>query len=103
MFEDSEEDEDMGDVVLTKDGYAKDGFIVDDDDDEFEDDDDDEFEDDESSEDAKPKHKIKKNAKVNKKSTKYTKKIVSEPEEDDNNIESVFLNCQTELEEEEYV
>jgi hypothetical protein len=32
--EDSEdEDEDMGDVVLTKEGYAKDGFIVDDADD----------------------------------------------------------------------
>ena len=105
--EDSEEDsEDMGDVVLTKEGYAKDGFIVDDDDDDdddFEDEDSDEMEDDESSEDAKPKRKTKKQGKVNKKttkSTKSTKKNGSELEED---IESAFLNCQSELEEEEYV
>ena len=107
--EDSEdEDEDMGDVVLTKEGYAKDGFIVDDaddDDDDFEDDDEDEFDDDESSEDAKPKRKAKKPVKVNKKTTKptkSTKKTDTEPVED-NNVESVFLNCQSELEEEEYV
>jgi hypothetical protein len=104
--EDSEEEsEDMGDVVLTKQGYKKDGFIVDDDDDEsddFEDDESDDFEDHDSSEDAKPKHKVKKIAKVNKKSTKSTNKTVVELAEN-NNIESVFLNCQTELEEEEYV
>jgi hypothetical protein len=110
--EDSEdEDEDVGDVVLTKEGYAKDGFIVDDDDDEdgdFEDEDDDDFDDDESSEDAKPKRKVKKTVKNNKKTTKptkpskSTKKNDNEPVED-NNVESVFLNCQSELEEEEYV
>jgi hypothetical protein len=107
--EDSEdEDEDMGDVLLTKEGYAKDGFIVDDneeDDDDFEDDDEDEFEDDESSEDAKPKRKAKKPVKDNKKQSKPskpTKKTDTEPVED-NNVESVFLNCQSELEEEEYV
>jgi hypothetical protein len=106
--EDSDdEDEDMGDVVLTKEGYAKDGFIVDDNeyDDDFEDDDEDEFDDDESSEDAKPKRKAKTPVKVNKKTTKLTKptkKTDTEPVED-NNVESVFLNCQSELEEEEYV
>jgi hypothetical protein len=102
-----EEDEDMGDVVLTKEGYAKDGFIVDDneDDDDFEDDDEDEFEDDESSEDAKPKRKAKKPVKVNKKTTKPTKPTKKTDTElvEDNNVESVFLNCQSELEEEEYV
>lgn len=119
--EDSEdEDEDVGDVVLTKEGYAKDGFIVDDDDDDDDDDDefdDDEFDDDESSEDAKPKRKPKKQVKVNKtaaktaksaktaktaKSAKSAKKNDTEPVEE-NNVETVFLNCQSELEEEEYV
>jgi hypothetical protein len=108
--EDSEdEDEDMGDVVLTKEGYAKDGFIVDDaddDDDDFEDDDEDEFDDDESSEDAKPKRKAKKPVKVNKKTTKPTKptkKTDTEILAEDSKNETVFLNCQSELEEEEYV
>jgi len=108
--EDSEdEDEDMGDVVLTKEGYAKDGFIVDDaddDDDDFEDDDEDEFDDDESSEDTKPKRKAKKPVKVNKKTTKPTKptkKTDTEILAEDSKNETVFLNCQSELEEEEYV
>jgi len=104
-----EEDEDMGDVVLTKEGYVKDGFIVDDnedDDDDFDDDDEDEFEDDESSEDAKPKRKAKKPVKDNKKQSKPskpTKKTDTEIVAEDSKNETVFLNCQSELEEEEYV
>jgi hypothetical protein len=107
--EDSEEEsEDMDGVVLTKQGYKKDGFIVDDDDDDdddFEDEDDsEEIDDDESSEDAKPKRKTKKPVKDNKKHTKPgkpTKKTGTEQTEVV--VESVFLNCESELEEEEYV
>jgi hypothetical protein len=105
--EDSEEEsEDMEGVVLTKEGYAKDGFIVDDDeddDDDYEDDESDEF-DDESSEDVKPKRKVKNTPKVKKptKLVKNTKKSDSETVLEDK-VESVFLNCESELEEEEYV
>lgn len=101
--EDSEEEsEDMDGVVLTKQGYEKDGFIVDDDDDhDFDSDDSEEMDDDESSEDAKPKRKVKKPIKVNKKTTKSTKKTGTEQTEIV--VESVFLNCESELEEEEYV
>jgi hypothetical protein len=105
--EDSEEEsEDMESVVLTKQGYEKDGFIVDDDedDDDFEDVDSEEIDDDESSEYAKPKRKVKKTVKDNKKtskSSKPTKKTGTEQTEVV--VDSVFLNCQSELEEEEYV
>jgi hypothetical protein len=102
--EDSEdESEDMDGVVLTKQGYEKDGFIVDDDedDDDFEDEDSEEMDDDESSEDAKPKRKVKKPIKVNKKPTKSAKK--TETEQTEVVVETVFLNCESELEEEEYV
>lgn len=111
VSEDSEEEsEDMDGVVLTKQGYKKDGFIVDDDDDDddFEDEDDsEEIDDDESSEYAKPKRKVKKTIKDNKKSSKPSKP--SKPtkktgtEQTEVVVESVFLNCESELEEEEYV
>ena len=106
--EDSEEESEDMDGVLTKQGYKKDGFIVDDDDgddDDFEDEDDsEEIDDDESSEDAKPKRKVKKPIKDNKKLSKPgkpTKKTGTEQTEVV--VESVFLNCESELEEEEYV
>jgi hypothetical protein len=105
--EDSEEEsEDMESVVLTKQGYEKDGFIVDDDedDDDFEDEDSEEMDDDESSEDAKPKRKVKKTVKDNKKTSKSSKpNKKTETEQTDVVVETVFLNCESELEEEEYV
>ena len=111
VSEDSEEEsEDMDGVVLTKQGYKKDGFIVDDDDDDdddddFEDEDDsEEIDDDESSEYAKPKRKVKKTIKDNKKSSKPSKPTKKTgTEQTEVVVESVFLNCESELEEEEYV
>ena len=111
VSEDSEEEsEDMDGVVLTKQGYKKDGFIVDDDDDDdddddFEDEDDsEEIDDDESSEYAKPKRKVKKTIKDNKRSSKPSKPTKKTgTEQTEVVVESVFLNCESELEEEEYV
>lgn len=103
--EDSEEDEDDDEgVPLTKQGYAKDGFIVDDDDEEEEDD---EYEDEDEEEVCVKKSKSKKSLKktlikpIIKKPTKKTEKpenvfkIVQE--------QSNYLDCTSELVEEEYV
>jgi hypothetical protein len=94
--EDSEEDEEG--IPLTKQGYAKDGFIVDDDeeeeeDDEYEDEDDDEI----SIKKSKSKSKPKKiTTKKTSKKPENVFKIVQEQE-------SNYLDCTSELEEEEYV
>jgi hypothetical protein len=97
--EDSEEDEeDEEGIPLTKQGYAKDGFIVDDDeeeeeDDEYEDEDDDEI----SIKKSKSKSKPKKiTTKKTSKKPENVFKIVQEQE-------SNYLDCTSELEEEEYV
>ena len=95
--EDSEEDEeDEEGIPLTKQGYAKDGFIVDDDedeeDDEYEDEDDDEI----SIKKSKSKSKSKKiTTKKTSKKPENVFKIVQE--------QSNYLDCTSELEEEEYV
>lgn len=101
--EDSEEDEDDDEgIPLTKQGYAKDGFIVDDDDEE--EDDEYEEEDDEISI-KKPK------SKTNKPSIKKpTKKTTSKNSEKLENVFKIaqqeqtnYLDCTSELVEEEYV
>jgi len=105
--EDSEEEEDDDEgIPLTKQGYAKDGFIVDDDEDV---EDDDEYEDEEEvcikkSKSKKPvKNLIKKPAK------KTTSKKGEKAEKPENVFkiaqqqESNYLDCTSELVEEEYV
>jgi hypothetical protein len=109
--EDSEEDEDDDEgIPLTKQGYAKDGFIVDDDDEN----DDDEYEDEEADEEEDElvkKSKSKKAIKKPIKSTKTTK--TTKPTKKQEKLENVFksvqeeqstyLDCTSELEEEDYV
>jgi hypothetical protein len=113
--EDSEEDEDDDEgIPLTKQGYAKDGFIVDDDDDNEDDEYEEEDEEEEEEEDElvkkskskKPEKKAtKKPTKTSIKTTKTTKK----QEKIENIFKSVqeqqssYLDCTSELEEEEYV
>lgn len=104
--EDSEEDEDDDEgVPLTKQGYAKDGFIVDDEDEEDEDDDYEDEEDDEISI-KKPKSKTKKPSKK----PITTKKTPSKKSEKIENVFKIaqqeqtnYLDCTSELVEEEYV
>jgi len=97
--EDSEEDEeDEEGIPLTKQGYAKDGFIVDDDeeeeeDDEYEDEDDDEISIKKSKSKSKPK-KI-----TTKKTSKKPENVFKIVQEQECN----YLDCTSELEEEEYV
>lgn len=108
--EDSEDDSDSDeddDIPRTKEGYVKDGFIVDDDDDE-EDDDEDEDEDEEDDEDDDededvPKKRKPAAKKVVKSKDKKSKTVVEnvfiklKPADD-----TVFLDCTSELSEEEY-
>jgi len=110
--EDSEEDEDEededDDVSRTKEGYVKDDFVVEDDDeaeedDDYEEEDDDEDEhEDEDEEDIIPKRKSKP---VLRKSTREKKKkttienvfIIA------NDVTDEYLDCTSELSEEEYI
>jgi hypothetical protein len=101
--EDSDESEDEDDdIPKTKSGYAKDGFVVDDDEDEEdEDDDDEEEEDDEHEDDDEEEIKIKSVIKRGVKKAKQTvfgkiDTIAAVPQE------NLFLDCTSELEEEEY-
>jgi hypothetical protein len=107
--DDSEDDDDDELIPKTKEGYAKDGFIVDDDEDE-EDEEDEEEEVEEEEEDVPPPPK-KKSASKTEKSEKKGKKgqktkntvfekietLVLTPEDETN-----FLDCTSELEEELY-
>ena len=118
----SEDDEEDDIAPRTKTGYIKDDFVVDDDDDEddMEEEDDNEEEDEEDEDDyadedevepkqkakafSKPKAKPKAKAKTNKKKANETvfgkiDTFVSTPNEEDENL---FLDCTTELVEEEY-
>lgn len=122
--EDSEEsDDDVSDSApRTKEGYVKDDFIVDDDEEDEDYDDDDESDFTESSEEVKPKKKpakkpvkkaskavekeVKKSIKETKETKKTVKKTVKEPETVFAKVESNednYLECTSELEEEEYV
>lgn len=112
---DDEEDENAG-LPRTKSGYAKDGFIVEDggEDDAIEDEDDNES--DESVEEesdiseeevrptkkrkvAPPKKKVEKKVPKEKKKLTVFDRIVEEPQ----TINDAFMDCTSELEEEEYI
>ena len=105
--EDFEDDED-DDLELTKTGYAKDGFIVDEEDDledeDDEDDEEDDAEDEDNDDDDIPKIKAKK-VSIKKKAIKKSKnKVMDLPsllkkEEED----ETFLDCKSELSEESYI
>ena len=102
---DEEEEDEDEDIPKTKEGYAKDGFVVedveevDDDDDEDELDDDDELDDedeldDKEEEDEKPKSRKQPKRKVK---SEVKQNIFAKLEKDDE-----YLNCESELEEEDY-
>jgi hypothetical protein len=100
--EDSEEDEeDEEGIPLTKQGYAKDGFIVDDDDIDEED----EYEDEADDEEELSIKKSKSKSKSKKITTKKTSKKSEKPENVFKIVQeqSNYLDCTSELEEEEYV
>ena len=100
-----EDEEEEPDVPRTKNGYVKDGFVVDDSDDE--DDDDEDEEDDEeviipkqpiSKKKPEKKDKLEKEKKLKKKLTVFDKIETVETV-----VQNTFLDCSKELEEEEYV
>jgi hypothetical protein len=102
--EESEDDIDS-DVPRTKDGYVKDGFIVDDDDD----DDDYESEEDEyetEEEEPQPKIKASKSKTIKEPKTQSKKKMTTVFDKIDTMVSSedmnTFLDCSSELVEEEY-
>jgi len=100
--EDSEEDEeDEEGIPLTKQGYAKDGFIVDDDDIDEED----EYEDEADDEEELSIKKSKSKSNQKKITTKKTSKKSEKPENVFKIVQeqSNYLDCTSELEEEEYV
>jgi len=90
--DDEESEEDLEGVELTKDGYVKDDFIVETEDEEEE----------ESEEEIKPKRKPRKTTKpaITKKETKNTKKGKKQVEE---NMETEYETITQELEPEEYL
>ena len=102
--EDEDEDDDDDEGLRTKDGYLKDGFIVDDEDESYEEDEEEEEEDDDD-DDEEIKPKIKKPApKPVKTTTKSSKKKKSEEELFTKvNQEENYLDCTSELSEEEYI
>ena len=92
--EDSEEEDDP-DLPRTKNGYVKDGFVVDDDDD------DDEYSSDEEEIIIPKKPVSKKPTRVKSQKKKLT--VFDKIETDEPVVQNVFLDCSNELEEEEYV
>lgn len=96
--DDDDEDEldDIDGVLLTKDGYEKDGFVVEKDD---TDEDDDEDEDEDVSSEEEIVCKKKKRKPVAKKAKSSTKIILEEVDPK----QETYLNCDSELCEEEYV
>ena len=107
----SEDDDEDLDLPRTKSGYVKDGFIVDEDDEEDEEDDEDDDDDDDVDEldvdNEEPKPKTKSKAKPKAKAVKNPKKAKQTvfgkiDTFDVVKDENLFLDCTTELEEEEY-
>ena len=101
---DDDDDDDDEDVPRTKTGYAKDGFVVDDDEDVDDDDEDVDDEDNEDEEEIPKKSKSKIILKSNTKSKKtnaiksiFDLKPIEQP------IVANYLDCTSELVEEEYV
>jgi hypothetical protein len=102
--EDSEDDDDG--IPRTKEGYVKDGFIVDDDDELDEDFEEEDSEEEDDEDDDKPKKKIIKKPTPKKKvSTKKTSELVNVFNKTiaANNVEENYLDCTSELSEESYV
>jgi hypothetical protein len=101
---DVDDDDDDDDVPITKTGYAKDGFVVDDDED-VDDDDEDVDDDDEDVDDDEEipiKPKSKRISKPKSKKTSAIKSIFDlKPIEE--NTTANYLDCTSELVEEEYV
>jgi hypothetical protein len=106
--EDDDDEDDDDDLPRTKEGYVKDDFVVDDDDEDYEDDEDDEEEeedeDEEEEEDFKPKAKRSKAKPAPKPVTRSRKSkdpdnIFTKISENQEN----YLDCTSELKEEEYV
>ena len=110
--EDEDEEDEMDDIPKTKDGYVKDGFVVDDEEDEEDDDydpdDEDDDEDDEDEDDEeevvvqKKKKPVKKIA-VKTKPVKKNKKIPENIFIEVSNNSDIYLDCTSELSEESYV
>ena len=108
MSEDDDDDDEYDsddELPKTKNGYTKDGFVIDDaeediEDEDVEDDDEDDSEDDESEEDTHPKSG-KKKANKSRLALSNAKKLVV-IESQTQTAESIFLDCTTELAEEEY-
>jgi len=94
--EDDDDDDDDDDIPRTKTGYAKDGFVVDDD--EGVDDDDDNEDDDEEEILVKPKSK-----RVSKSKKTTAIKSVFDLKPIENVVIENYLDCTSELVEEEYV
>ena len=107
--DEDEDDDDDDDLPRTKDGYVKDGFIVDDDDDEDYDDDDEEEE--EEDEDEEEEEEFKPKPKKTRGKTAATPKVTERKKrskESDNLFTRVdsqenYLDCTSELCEEEYL
>ena len=95
-----EDDDDDDDVPRTKSGYAKDGFVVDDDEDDDDEDDDidDDVDDDEEEIPVKPKTK-----RVTKSKKNSAIKSVFDLKPIENVVIENYLDCTSELVEEEYV
>ena len=112
-MEDSDEDEDMEDLIdpnskIGKSGYLKDNFVVDDDedldddiDDEDLDDDADDDADDDDQEETIRKRKTKEKKSKNKHSKKTVKKEFEIPVMEE--TEDLYLDCSSELSEESYI
>lgn len=104
--EDEEDEDEDDDVPRTKTGYAKDGFVVDDDEIEEEDDEDDskDSEQEESEEEYIPKKRKTRAAKATQQKTTTKKsKAQSKPTVFDTKVEDTYLDCTSELSEEEYL
>jgi hypothetical protein len=106
--EEDEEDDDEDGIPRTKEGYIKDGFIVDDDEEEEEDDDEEEEEEEDDDEEEDFKHKTKKIKIKSQPKAKPTdkKKKVKEQETIFNKLTETtenYLDCTSELNEEDYV
>ena len=95
--DDFEDDDDLEGLKLTKDGYVKDDFIVDESEDDYEDEDSDNYEDEDDDVAIKKTKKIKKVSSKNKFLTATKKILLEEP------VEPNFLDCTDELQEEDFL
>ncbi len=103
--EESDDDIDV-DIPRTKDGYVKDGFVIDDDDDDDYDSDEDEYETEEDEPQQQPQPKSKNEKVIKQSNTQIKKKNATVFDKIDTIVSSedmnTFLDCSSELVEEEY-